>query len=115
MSTPQQQVRVDPEALRRWRSVLGIEISDSAAANAAVFVAADLPQREAEALARGMEWLTDWVARGLVDMQALRGGDVEIRVEGSTVRVRIGDAHFGIGSNPTHARTAVLVAKESAS
>ena len=115
MSTQQQQVRVDPEALRRWKAVLGIEISDSAAANAAVYVAADLAQREAEAVSRGMNWIADWAERGLFDMQALRGGDVEIRVEGSEVRARIGDAHFVIGSNPTLANTAAKVAKEAAS
>ena len=109
------QIRIDRKALDRWKEVVGMGLDDGAAANAAVNVAADLAQREAEALARGMQWLADWAARGLVDMQALRGGDVEIRVEGSEVCARIGDAHFGIGSNPTLAKTAVKVAKEAAS
>ena len=96
--------------------MLGIEISDSAAANAAVYVAADLAQREAEALSRGMNWIVNWAERGLFDMQALRGGDVEIRVEGLEVHARIGDARFTILSNPTLAKTAVkVVANEAAS
>ena len=95
--------------------MLGIEISDSAAANAAVYVAADLAQREAEAVSSGMHWIASWAERGLFDMQALRGGDVEIRVEGVEVHARIGDARFTILSNPTLAKTAVKVANEAAS
>ena len=43
------------------------------------------PRREAEAVSRGMNWIVNWAERGLFDMQALRGGDVEIRVKGLEV------------------------------
>ena len=109
------QIRIDRKALDRWKEMVGMGLDDGAAANAAVHVAADLPQREAETLARGMAWLASWVADGHADVEALRSGDYTIRAAGDRVRVRIGAGHFGVGVNPTAARTAVQVAKESAS
>ena len=108
-------LRVDAQALAAWKRATGIDLDDLAAANSAVRVAADLPRREAEAVSRGMNWIVNWAERGLFDMQALRGGDVEIRVEGLEVHARIGDARFTILSNPTLAKHAVKVANEAAS
>ena len=86
-----------------------MELSDTAAANSALRVAADVARREVAAEAHGMGRLADWLERGLA------AGDVEITVVGSEIRARIGDAHFVIASNPTHMAHVVKVAGEAAS
>ena len=67
-----------------------MELSDTAAANSALRVAADVARREVAAEAHGMGRLADWLERGLADPQALAAGDVEITVVGSEIRARIG-------------------------
>ena len=109
------QIRIDGEALSAWKRALGVELSDTAAANSALRVAADVARREVAAEAHGIGRLADWLERGLADPQALAAGDVEITVVGSEIRARIGDAHFVIASNPTHMAHVVKVAGEAAS
>ena len=113
------QIRIDRAALDRWKELVGVKLEDGAAANAAIHVAADMQRRELSAKAAGMQWLLGWIADGHADPGALVAGDVEVRVTDTALHVRIGAAHFHIGTNPTapaHAvKVAAEVAKEAAS
>ena len=55
-----------------------------------------------------------WIADGHADPGALVAGDVEVRVTDTALHVRIGAAHFHIGTNPTEPAHAVKVAAEVA-
>ena len=76
-------IRIDADALARWKATTGIELDDGAAANAAIRTAAGLREREAEAMAYGMRWLIDLIDRGHVPA----GPDVTISVEGSKLTI----------------------------
>ena len=108
------QVRVNRAAIAAWKRVLGIELADGAATSAALQVAADMQRRELSAKASGMHWLLGWIADGHADPGALVAGDVEVRVTDTALHVRIGAAHFHIGTNPTEPAHAVKVAAEVA-
>ena len=108
------QVRVNRAAIAAWKRVLGIELADGAATSAALQVAADMQRRELCAKAAGMHWLLGWIADGHADPVALVAGDVEVAVSDTELRVRIGDARFIIGTNPSTPAQAMKVAAEVA-
>ena len=71
------------QVIDRWKAATGIELDDGAAANAAVRTAANLRQREAEAMARGMQWLLSMIQDGHVPSRP----DLDITVKGDEVRI----------------------------
>ena len=108
-------VRIDEEALARWKEAAGGELDDNAAANAAVRMAADAQGREVAAEALGMQRLAAWVADGHADPAALVAGDVEVTVaDNLEIRARIGDARFILAQNPVSARRRVVTAANEA-
>ena len=108
-------IRIDEEALARWKEAAGGELDDNAAANAAVRMAADAQVREVAAEALGMQRLAAWVADGHADPAALVAGDVEVTVaDNLEIRARIGDARFILAQNPVSARRRVVTAANEA-
>ena len=105
---PNRAIRIDEEALARWKEAAGVELDDNAAANAAVRMAVDAAADSVHAQAYGMKRVIDWVARGLANPQALAAGDVEVTVtDDMEIHVRIGEARFILGHNPVNARRRV--------
>lgn len=80
---PNTQIRIDREALDRWKAAIGLPLDDGAAANAAIRLAAELPERELHAMRYGMRWLLDLMQRG-----HLQGLDMSIEIEGSEIAIR---------------------------
>ena len=94
------QVRVDPSALHRWRVAVDLNMTDSAAANSALFAACDLPQRKADAAHAALVRFFAWLTGDEVACRSLCDGDYEITVAGTEVHARIGSRRFGLGQIP---------------
>ena len=84
---PNQPIRINTEALAAWKQACGIPLSDYAAANAAVSLAATWRELEAEAHAGGIFFLLNLLRDGHIPLAAL--GDLEITVKGTDVRVGV--------------------------
>lgn len=96
---PNQPIRINSEALAACKQALGIPLSDYAAANAAVSLAATWREREAEAHAGGMFFLLHALRDGHLPVSAL--DDLEITVKGTDVRVSVpGGSTATLGVNP---------------
>ena len=80
---PNRAIRIDEKALDAWKRATGIELEDGEAANAAVRTAATMHEREASAMASGIEWILHAQRAGHVPST-----DVEVVVEGREVRIR---------------------------
>ena len=93
-------VRVDPSALHRWRVAVDPDMTDSAAANSALFAAGSLPERKADAAHAALVRFFAWVAGDEVACRSLCDGDYEITVAGTEVCARIGARRFGLGQGP---------------
>ena len=94
-----QPIRIDAEALAAWKQACGIPLSDYAAANAAVSLAATWREREAEAHAGGMFFLLNLLRDGHIPLDAL--SDLEITVKGTDVRVGVSGVTRAVyGVNP---------------
>ena len=96
-------IRVDADALAEWKRKVGIPLDDGAAANAAVRLAAEWREREAEAHASGMFFLLHALQDGHLPVAAL--GELEIVVKGTDVRVTAPNgATATLGVNRAHWR-----------
>ena len=84
---PNQPIRINSEALATCKQAIGIPLSDYAAANAAVSLAATCREREAEAHAGGMHFLLHALQEGHIPVEAL--GDLEITVKGTNVHIGV--------------------------
>ena len=84
-------IRIDKDALDRWKVAAGLPLDDGAAANAAVRLAATWRELEAEAHAGGAYFLLNLLRDGhltpadLADMTiTVRGTDMHVGVAGVT-------------------------------
>lgn len=88
------QIRIQTEALDAFRAAAPFNhLPDATAANVAIKLAAELPERELQAMRYGMRWLLDLMQRGELqglDMSVeVRGGELLIRaVEGGVAHIR---------------------------
>ena len=96
-------IRIDEEALARWKAAAGVKLDDNGAANAAVRMAADVEADEVHSEAYGIRRALDWVARGHVNLEALVAGDVEVTVgEDLEIHTRVGGNRLIVGHNPVN-------------
>ena len=102
-------IRIDKEALDRWKEAVGVPLDDGAAANAAVRMAATWREREAEAHASGMHFLLHALQDGHIPVAAL--GELEITVKGTDVHVGAAGVSFAaFGVNPGNVRAKLRAA-----
>ena len=75
-------IRIDKNALDRWRETIAVPVNDGALANAAIRLAASHREREAACIAHGARWLLRLLRTGYVELDGC-----EVHVEGNLVTI----------------------------
>ena len=76
------QVRVDRDALDRWKAAVGVPMEDAPAVRSALELAATMREREAGCIAHGARWLLELLRSGYVVVDGC-----EVSVEGKQVTI----------------------------
>lgn len=76
-------IRIQTDGLAAFQRSMPTNLPDAVAANTAIKLAAELPERELHAMRYGMRWLLDLMRQG-----HLLGFDMSIEVEGGEIVIR---------------------------
>ena len=75
-------MRVDRDALDRWKAAVGVPLEDAPAVRSALDTVATMREREAGCIAHGARWLLQLLRSGYVEIDGC-----EVRVEGAQVTI----------------------------